>query len=1304
MMLVAMVLSVLGATSAFGQKTYKAELDDSMFKAWTSNEPGAQVDPEPAAEPKNNASFNCENNLYKEVGGYGCIWGSSSVYYLWYADITGTKTMTVTGTVGMKIRVMLNREPYVEGGTGDLDGGAYVELIQEIGENGTTVFDFSTYEYLHLNAIKVPGDGPGGVVRSIILEGTVQPVTGLLSVINNGDAEGTDLSSFPVSHNGGVEGVDKNTADDVPEIVEGGVSGKCLKVVSDADPVQTWGTQFFIKADEVMPKGSKWRLIMSIKADRDTKITTSAQAQPREWKGGFVSEFQVGTEWKQYEWSGEIGVDDFQSIAFDLNNGDERNANDDGWAPGNGGCGFYFDNIEFGYDLGGSNPMSQISANVGDGVDAVQINFNDMTNLKDMVKASGKDRIIYPNEAATVTWNGVNCEIASVEGRDDGNLYIFLVYDDKGDTQFATNGATIEVAFKNPADATQILFTAGKWEGEPVPEFSKLQCVEDDGLENYMGDNEYYSYIWGAPVVESAVPEEGSFNLPADTKQFVITFNQDVKLSSVQANLSGEKLTASAEGDAEFAKTITLTRTGTAALAGAKTLAITSAVGVQEDLAKLEEAIEIKYSFGPVSSDEEPAVIYAANFTENGDDALAPGWMTTADNQDGLQPASSGSGNRLQHGQTGYTADVLYLAQRSAAAGIALYGTEEGYKLELQGGTTYHLTLKSAQWDAYPDKGSNRTLRVQILTEDAVSFGEGGDGSILDEDGILAEEFKVVDGRIKENKEYTAFDIEFTPPTTGNYIIRMVAGNLDGNPAGFGDGNAIGDVKVEYIPDVMGIVETKALNEALEAAKAAYDEIATASAENNDRYDGTALTALKNLIDEVEKDKVGYSAPSLYAAKTTELGAAVKAANDHKAVCDSYDEVIKQGIELVDQFKESKFAVTSYYTDLTAVVNKYHGQMEKVNVSEDPEEPIYETNYSFDVLKDDDALAAANTEVSTATTMASKMFTEGKSSKGWQQITTGYAALHERLRRGVELLKSLGVDESEEVIAAANAELGDNDEIAEAIIKRANQIILADLASGESKLFEMSVDDETGIESSASYDLSVFFKNPNVYGPANSTETPGWTSVVGNCYAWSDWDGAKNHSANTPYPEDCDIHAGWHPNPYAMVEQTVENLPVGIYTVKIKCNDNGNSWESSDAETPGSNTCAFIRTSESPEIEPGADIDRETDFYAYITGSNDIEEVPVVDGKLSVGFYYGNTSQAFFEDVEVWMTAPIAGHDYGKDYQEVLASVETAKTAKVRGLELYDLNGRRITTARKGLVIVKKYMSDGTVKTEKVIK
>jgi len=91
MMLLALVLTVVGATSAMGQKTYRAELDKSMFKAWTSNEPGAQEDANPAAEPKSNGEFGCVADLYKKVDAYGTIFGSPSVYYLWYADITGTK-------------------------------------------------------------------------------------------------------------------------------------------------------------------------------------------------------------------------------------------------------------------------------------------------------------------------------------------------------------------------------------------------------------------------------------------------------------------------------------------------------------------------------------------------------------------------------------------------------------------------------------------------------------------------------------------------------------------------------------------------------------------------------------------------------------------------------------------------------------------------------------------------------------------------------------------------------------------------------------------------------------------------------------------------------------------------------------------------------------------------------------------------------------------------------------------------------------------------------------------------------------
>ena len=40
----------------------------------------------------------------------------------------------------------------------------------------------------------------------------------------------------------------------------------------------------------------------------------------------------------------------------------------------------------------------------------------------------------------------------------------------------------------------------------------------------------------------------------------------------------------------------------------------------------------------------------------------------------------------------------------------------------------------------------------------------------------------------------------------------------------------------------------------------------------------------------------------------------------------------------------------------------------------------------------------------------------------------------------------------------------------------------------------------------------------------------------------------------------------------------------------------------------------------------------------------------------------------------------------------------------MRAVELYDLNGRRILNAQKGVMIVRKYMSDGTIKVEKVVK
>ena len=70
------------------------------------------------------------------------------------------------------------------------------------------------------------------------------------------------------------------------------------------------------------------------------------------------------------------------------------------------------------------------------------------------------------------------------------------------------------------------------------------------------------------------------------------------------------------------------------------------------------------------------------------------------------------------------------------------------------------------------------------------------------------------------------------------------------------------------------------------------------------------------------------------------------------------------------------------------------------------------------------------------------------------------------------------------------------------------------------------------------------------------------------------------------------------------------------------------------------------------------------------------------------------------------MTGAATGFDYAKAYEEVAAGIETLEAtpaAKVRAIQLFDMNGRRVAKAQKGITIMKKVMSDGSIKTEKVI-
>ncbi len=101
-----------------------------------------------------------------------------------------------------------------------------------------------------------------------------------------------------------------------------------------------------------------------------------------------------------------------------------------------------------------------------------------------------------------------------------------------------------------------------------------------------------------------------------------------------------------------------------------------------------------------------------------------------------------------------------------------------------------------------------------------------------------------------------------------------------------------------------------------------------------------------------------------------------------------------------------------------------------------------------------------------------------------------------------------------------------------------------------------------------------------------------------------------------------------------------------------------------------------------------------------------MSDIVVTDGFLNLGANFGPNSQFMFDRiVAVNLTAPANGVPYASLYNEVMTGIDAAPAAaKVRAIELFDLNGQRIPVAKKGVVIVKKMMSDGTVKTEKVIK
>ena len=145
-------------------------LTQDMFKTWDGFDASAKVVGE---TPYWDAA-----ELGTTLEGGGVVYGSGNVTNTDYADISAADVLRIEGAPGLVLRVLLNRQ----------EDNSLVELNPTIGEAGYVDVDLTSYEYVHLNAIKIQW-GASGAVTALTLNptGIIDGISGI-----NSDAVKTD--------------------------------------------------------------------------------------------------------------------------------------------------------------------------------------------------------------------------------------------------------------------------------------------------------------------------------------------------------------------------------------------------------------------------------------------------------------------------------------------------------------------------------------------------------------------------------------------------------------------------------------------------------------------------------------------------------------------------------------------------------------------------------------------------------------------------------------------------------------------------------------------------------------------------------------------------------------------------------------------------------------------------------------------------------------------------------------------------------------------------------------------------------
>lgn len=935
--------------------------------------------------------------------------------------------------------------------------------------------------------------------------------------------------------------------------------------------------------------------------------------------------------------------------------------------------------------------------------DFIKVDLGYPTNIDDLAKASTDPAGIYllPNSCVKVMSGDQELPVMSVEGKQDGYLYIFIKSEDPSNPfDFSSiNADEVRVSFTPPADCPIVYNTDQRPSMDVESEMTVLP-FESEAI--YLdGSLDEYPYTWAEPKFVSSVPENGSFELDAATlDQIMVTYDREVDLSTASATLKSNGVIVS-----DLTPDMTLSDDQCSILVpvsgledGEYELVLNGVANALSGVATIEDQT-VKFAVGKDNDTSTTEVVYdAPDFATAANGTFPKGWVSNDGatiHQYGVTESGEvwnynwggnvgGGGCRMM---TGYSGDFnnggLYWRSVDGKLGTLTYGEQVKDYIQPDGSLDpemdpdvalklearkHQVSFRMAAWKAFDD-GSLPTF----------------DFTLEDLEGNVVARFDGVEAKPNVNGAQdikitgsTLATAEFTVPKEGYYMLKFSCQSQ----GGFHE-FLLGDVNLITKPSDAAYYK-QLLVEALDSANVVLANAADAV------YDGDTKTALTNEVKMA--NETHFTSPSVVNGVIDNLYALAGALEARIKNIDQYGVAVLDAQNAMANLVGTKYVMADMYVESEALVNEY----KDVNPS---------------TLSDEVLIDVTPKLVNAAALIAN--------TKGCVD------ALAYRTVKAAETARTLGAEPESAIVDGENA-VDDNDDLVGLLNYANRQTIYKILGETGTIADELktTIQSETEVDETtqdykvliSGVEFTSFIKNPHFYtfmtarDTIDNENTPGWTAD-GNITVR---DGVGTYFADAAHPV-VNSMVNAYKNQYS-IYQSISGLPVGVYDIHFRTRTAPGKIGVND-ETGRPDMFIWVSTTEGDTLYTAfAESDMKWDIgwggQPTIIKNVKIEENTVLTIGAKESYTSGKNvnesgedagpwdTNTYVDDARLFMVAPLEGFDYAKAYAD---NIDGVKAAEAVSYEYYTVDGMKLERPMKGVNLVKIHRADGTTDVKKVI-